>query len=144
MIRLSHTNTKDLIIKAGDCTKYCSVTALSAQNIFLQANANGAVATDRARSGTQSGFQVHKTACFYRQTSLRNKAVLWHIGEEWEKCSTHIAESVLIRWKILHKGGFTLAECLTGIHSGEHFGFLQTRCCGKSFKKTQSMISRLM
>lgn len=37
MIRLSHTNTKDLIIKAGYCTKYSNVTALSAQNIFLQA-----------------------------------------------------------------------------------------------------------
>lgn len=49
VIRLSHTNTKDLIIKAGYCTNHCNgVDCTVSTKHFLtgNANANGAVATN--------------------------------------------------------------------------------------------------
>jgi len=91
VIRLSHTNTKDLIIKAGYCTNHwdwkwdCTVSAKH----FLtgNANANSVVATD-----AQEPKQVFKhttMACFYKQKSLRNKAVLWQNPKRNERNVAH-------------------------------------------------------
>lgn len=91
VIRLSHTNTKDLIIKAGYCTNHCNVTALSAQNIFSQAMLMLMVLLQQIEPNQEPNqvFKYTKTACFYKQKSLRNKAVLWHIAERNERNVAH-------------------------------------------------------
>lgn len=70
------------------------LTALSAQNIFSQAMLMLIVLLQQMPKNPSRFSNTNKMACFYKQKSLRNKAVLWQKAKRNERNVAHIYSTV--------------------------------------------------